>query len=113
MTNEERAGYVWRALTAWLRVDRETTLATVTHWLEYHGAGLPDVPLMQDRVRDDAKIWAASASQFELEAYMAAAVMQLERSPLTDRASKRITAMGFKNMSAESCSKFKEWVGQQ
>lgn len=108
--NETRAAMLWRGLNACAALNKEITLRTVTHWLEYHGAGSPDVPLMQDRVRDDAKLWATSAQQAELEAYLAACVMELEKSPLTQRAAKRIAALGFKAMDAETKERFKAWV---
>ena len=104
---------LWRLLSACAGLDRDVTIATVTHWLEYHGAGFPDVALFQERIRDDAKLWAASASQQELEAYLAAAVLEMERSPITDRAAKRLAALGVKHMSAESLLKFREWVRSQ
>lgn len=112
MTDEDRAGFLWRGLNACAALDSDITLRTVTHWLEYHGAGSPDVPLMHERIRDDAKMWATSAQQAELEAYVAAAVMELERSPLTIKAAKRIAALGFKAMDAETKDKFKAWVDQ-
>lgn len=113
MTDEQRAAHLWNGLNDCARIERGITVATVTHWLEYHGAGFPDVPLMQERVRDDAKLWAASASQAELEAYVAAGIMELEKSLLTARALKRLAALAWKNMSAEDRSKFKEWIEQQ
>lgn len=113
MTNEDRAEHLWRALSACAGLDRELTVATVTHWLEYHGAGLPDVPLMQERLRDDARMWAASATQEELIAYVAAGVMELEKTPLTDRAAKRLAATGYGHMNAESRAGFMAWVEKQ
>lgn len=108
--DEHRAAMLWRGLNACRGLDSELTIRTVTHWLEYHGAGSPDVPLMQERVRDDAKHWASSAQQAELEAYLAACVMILEKSPLTQRAAKRIAVVGFKAMDAETRERFKAWV---
>lgn len=113
MTNEERAAHLWHGLNDCARIEKGITVATVTHWLEYHGAGFPDVPLMQERVRDDAKLWAVSASQAELEAYVAAGVMELEKSPLPARAAKRLAALAWKNMGADDRAKFKEWIDQQ
>lgn len=113
MTDEDRAAFLWRGLNACAGLDKDITFRTVTHWLEFHGAGFPDVPLMQERVRDDAKLWAASAQQAELEAYLAASVMELEKSPLTQRAIKRVAAWAFRAMDAETQQKFKEWVGDE
>jgi len=113
MTDEQRVEHLWRALSSCAGLDRDLTIATVTHWLEYHGAGSPDVPLMQERVRDDAKLWASSAHQAELEAYVAAAVMELEKSPITGKAAKRLAALAWKRMDAEDRSKFRDWIGKQ
>ena len=101
MTDEDRAGYLWRGLNTCMALDKDLTIATVTHWLEYHGAGSPDVPLMQERVRDDARYWAMAATQPELEAYVSAAVIELENSPVTARATKRLAAWAWKNMRAD------------
>lgn len=111
MTDPERAEHLWRALSACASLDRDITIATVTHWLEHHGAGSPDVPLMQERIRDDAKLWAAAATQAEMEAYVAAAVLEMERSAITNRAAKRLAALGFKSMTSEDRASFRNWVG--
>lgn len=111
MTNEERAEHLWRALNAWRGLDPELTITTVTHWLEHHGAGYPDVPLMQERIRDDAKTWAMSASQAELEAYVAAAVIELDRAPITGKAAKRLAALAWGRMDAEARAGFRNWIG--
>ncbi len=113
MTNEQRAEHLWRALNACRGLDAELTITTVTHWLEHHGAGYPDVPLMQERIRDDAKTWAMSASQAELEAYVAAAVIELEQAPITGKAAKRLMALGWKRMGAEDRAAFLNWTGSQ
>lgn len=113
MTNEDRAEHLWRALNACRGLDPALTITTVTHWLEHHGAGSPDVPLMQERVRDDAKSWALAASQAELEAYVAAAVIELEKAPITGKAAKRLAALGWKRMGAEDRAAFRDWIGKQ
>jgi hypothetical protein len=113
LTDEERVEFLWRALGACMRRDAKLTIATLTHFLEYHSAGYPDVPLMLERVRDDAKMWALAATTVEMEAYIAAAIMELEVSPLTDKAAKRIAVLAFKTMNAETRSKFKGWVATQ
>ena len=111
--NEFLAEHIWSGLNINLRFDKTLTIETVTHWLEFHGAGSPDVPLMQERVRDDASVWSASASHAELETYVAAGIMALDRSALTERAAKRLTALGWKNMSAESQTAFKAWIDKE
>jgi hypothetical protein len=110
MTPEDRAENLWHGLNACFAIDRDATIATVTHWLECHGAGYPDVPLMQERIRDDARFWAASSQPFELEAYLAAAVMGLEKSPLAKKAVSRVGAWAFRSMDAETKHKFRNWA---
>ena len=113
MTDEDRAAFLWHALNECLRKDRSLTLRTITHWLEFHGAGMPQVALMQERVRDDAQLWAMSAQQIELETYTAAAVVVLENSPLPERAAKRIAAWAYKTMSEQSREAFREWMDKK
>lgn len=110
LTDNERAGLMWSGLNDCKNLNGNLTISTVTHWLEFHGAGYPDVPFMQERVRDDAKLWASCSHQFELEAYLAASLVELEKSGLTDRAAKRLAALAFKSMSPETKLKFKEWI---
>ena len=77
--NEFLAEHIWSGLSVNLRFDKTLTIETVTHWLEFHGAG----------------------------------IMALDRSALTERAAKRITALGWKNMSAESQKAFKAWIDKE
>lgn len=113
LTDTDRAALLWEGLNCCMALSGEVAVSTVTHWLEYHGAGYPDVSLMGQRARDDASMWAASSHQTELEAYLAASLIALEKSPLTDRAAKRMGAMAFKNMNAESRANFKKWINTQ
>jgi hypothetical protein len=113
MTNEQRAEFLWRGLSAALRRDRDLTMTTVSYWLNYHGAGGPLVPMDQERVRGDAQLWAAAATQPELEAYLAAAVLELEGSTVAPRAVKRLAALAWRHMGAEDRAKFREWIKNQ
>lgn len=110
MTDEERATILWTRLNDLLSIDRDLTLKVVSVWLEHHGAGSPDVSFMQERVRDDAKFWALAAQPYELEAYIAAGVVELEHSPIATRALKRLAAMAYKGMDAASRLAFLEWA---
>lgn len=112
MNDHDRAGALWQGLNDCRALDDDLTVTTVTHWLEYHGAGYPDVALFQEKIRDDARFWAASAHQAELEAYMAAAIAELEASSLTRKAMKRLAALAWRRMAAEDKAKFKEWIGE-
>lgn len=113
MTDDERADHLWRALNSCASLNRELTIATVTHWLEYHGAGHPDVPMVQEKIRAEALFWSELASQAELEAYVAAGVMALERAPLTSKAIKRLAALAWKKMDAEARLGFRNWIGSE
>ena len=113
MTDEDRAEALWRSLTACLRLNRDLTMKTVTWWLDYHGAGAPVVPMDQERLRGDAQLWAAAATQAEIEAYLAAAVLELEKSDVAPRAMKRLAALSWRQMNAEDRVKFREWVNAQ
>lgn len=113
MTDEQRALALWQGLDACYRLQPHITITVVAHWIEAHGAGYPDVALMQERIREDAALWAASASQVELEAYAAAAIMEMERTSITVRAAKRIAALGVRTMDAVSLDAFKGWIGKQ
>ena len=110
MTPDERAGALWTGLNDCMAQDRGITMQTVTHWLEHHGAGFPDVPLMQERIREDASLWAASASQVELETYAAAAIMEMEKTPILNRAAKRLAALSYRAMNVVDQDKFKKWI---
>lgn len=110
MTDEERATILWTSLNNCLSLDKDLTLKVVSTWLEHHGAGSPDVSFMQERVRDDAKFWAMAALPIELEAYVAAGVVELERSPIANRALKRLAALAYRGMDAASRLSFLEWA---
>lgn len=112
MTNEDAVATesLIRGLDECFSLNRKLALSTVSHWIESRGSGVPDVPLLQEKIRSDALFWASGASQFELEAYLAASVMELERSPISVRAVKRLAALAWKNMGAEDRAKFKEWI---
>lgn len=104
---------IYAELNAASREDRNLAVMIVDHWLEEQGAGFPDVPLLHERARADASLWAASAQVFELEVYVAAAVMALEKSPLTGRAAKRLAALGFRQMDITDRAAFAAWVEKQ
>ena len=86
---------------------------TAAHWLERNGAGCPDVPLLQEKVREDAQLWAGCAHQAELEAYLSAALGEMEKSVLTTKAAKRLAALSYKSLSPEDRAAFIEWAGNR
>lgn len=108
--DQRKAETLWKGLNELLSQDRDLTLKTVSTWLEHHGAGSPDVAFLQERVRDDAKLWAMAAQPYELEAYVAAGVVELERSPIANRALKRLAALAYRGMDASSQMAFLEWT---
>ena len=113
MTDEERAWHLWDALNACKLLNGDLTIATVTHWLEYHGVGYPDAPLMQERLRDDARFWSMCATQPELEAYLVACTVEMEKTPVTAKAMKRLAALAWERMKPEDRAKFRDWINSK
>lgn len=112
MSKVDMANEMWRGLSSCIRADRSVALTTVSHWLEHHGAGYPEVPFLPEKIRDDARFWSLCAVQHELEAYIAAAITALDRSELTDRQSKRLAAASWKQMTPTSKEAFREWINK-
>lgn len=110
---QDVAKLVWSRLSDCRDIDRRVTLDTVTHWLEYCAEISPDIPLMPERVQDDALLWASHSEARVLEVYLAAALMELERSAITTRAAKRLAAAAWRNMDVTTREAFKEWIGKQ
>lgn len=77
-------------IAACMDEDRGATVAVLAAALEDLGAGYPAVPLLQDRIRDDAAFWATCASPPELEAYAAAALHQISKTAFALIARKRL-----------------------
>lgn len=92
--------------------DQDAVAAVCIAYLEGVGADNPEVPLFLERVRDDARFWSSCAHQVELEAYMVASVDALAGSSLTHKQIKRLAAMSFNRMDADTKTKFKEWINQ-
>jgi hypothetical protein len=110
MTPEERAEALWLGLNDCAAIDRDTAISTVAHWLEYHGAGVPDVPLLQEKIRSDALFWAELATSEELEAYVVAGLTALTASALTSRQTRRMAAMAWRRMTPQERVAFKNWI---
>lgn len=109
----ERAEILFNLLNRMKATMGEWVAVVVTHWLERNGAGCPDVPLLQERVREDAQLWAGLAHQAELEAYASAAIGELEKTVVTQKAAKRLVALGYKSLSPSDRAAFIEWAGRQ
>ena len=93
--------------------DRDAVSSVCIAYLETIGAGHPDVPLFAEKIRSEAALWAASAHPAELEAYVAAATGELERTPLHVKQIKRLAAMIFGRMDGDTKAAFKEWINGQ
>lgn len=111
MTAREWAAACWQELSAGLRWDRKTALSTVTAWLEHHGAEMPEAPLMHERIRHDARMWADCATPHELEAYVVAGVSELGQTPLTEKQMKRLIANIWRRMPEDVRADFIKWTG--
>ena len=95
------------------REDMRATCVAAYVFLDTYGSGAPDVPMIEERVRDDAKMWAACAQPHELEAYLVAAIMELDKSPLVDKQVKRLAATTFNRMDADDRERFLAWAKKQ
>lgn len=116
MTDEaipEHVDLVYRLLNTAKRNIGEWAAVAVTHWLENNGAGCPDVPLMQEKIRDDAALWAGCAHQAEMEAYLSACLTSLEKSVLTEKAAKRLAATAYKSLTPNDRLAFLQWAEKQ
>ena len=109
----ERAEILYNLLNRMKATMGEWVAVVVTHWLERNGAGCPDVPLLQEKLRDDAQAWAGCAHQAELEAYLSAALGEMEKTVLTEKSAKRLAALSFKSLSPDRRAAFIEWAGKQ
>jgi hypothetical protein len=107
---EKFAEQIWLGLNDCSNADAKITIKTVTHWIEHSGAGYPDVPLLQDTIKADAELWADAASDYELEAYMAAALGAMGKMPIYERAAKHLAALSYKSLGLLSRDKFKAWT---
>lgn len=113
MTNDQAlmfAERIFAELNTAKRGEPDLTIMTVAHWLDEQCAGFPHVALVAERVREEAALWAASAQEHELEAYIAAAIVALEKSPITGKAAKRLAALGYRHMDAPARQAFAAWM---
>lgn len=95
------------------KIDRHGTAVGALAFLEQAGAGLPDVPLFPEKVRQDAQMWADCADPAELEAYLVAVVAALQDSPLLNKQVKRLAALSFGRMNEQDRQAFLNWSKQQ
>jgi len=113
MTSEERASLLWHGLNHCAAIDKRDAVCTVTAWLEFHGAGYPDVPLFQEQVRSDAALWADIASPDELAAYFVSAGNMIGKTPMTQKKTKNMIVHCFGALSKDDKERFLEWAKAQ
>lgn len=114
MTNEEHAATIaLQALINAQGIDGRGAMIAAASYIEQYGAGYPDVPLMTEQVRSDARFWADCAAPHELEAYTVASVAALDESPLLDTQLRKLAAIAYGRMKPETKQKFKDWIDQQ
>lgn len=104
------AEQVWSCLNIYSREDRDMTVAMATAWLDQNGAGHPDVPLFQEKVRSDALFWAEVASPGELEAYVVAGIDRMKGTVFGGRQMKRLAGTVWRRMSPGERAEFMEWI---
>jgi len=112
-TDGEIAETVYRLLDSAKRHSGPWAAVAATHWLDRNGAGCPDVPLMAEKVRDDAAFWASCAHQAELEAYAVASISALEKTVITENAAKRLAALGYRSLTPDQRQAFIKWAEKQ
>lgn len=93
--------------------DKQAACCAAYAFLDEYAAGAPDIPLLEGRTRDDAKIWAACASPHELEAYLVAAIKELDNSAVLVTQLKRLAALTFNRMGTKDREKFRSWISTQ
>lgn len=91
------------------RQDKQAASIGAMAFLDQVGAGMPDVPLFQERVREDAKTWAECAHPAEIEAYLVAAIGAAQDSPLLNKQLKRLAALTFHRMDESDRDAFLKW----
>lgn len=105
---------VWGVLDAYAVASRDMTVQAACHWIVNNGAGLPSVPFMEEEVRQQAVTWAGMATPPEIEAYLVAALVQMENNiVLQAKAAKRLGALAYRKMQPADRIKFKQWIEGQ
>ena len=102
------------ALARAAKLDPAAAQCAAFVFLDECGAGVPDVPMLQENVRRDAQMWADCAAPHELEAYIAAAISALDNgSAVLKNQMKRLGALAYRRMGADGREGFKQWMDRQ
>jgi hypothetical protein len=104
-----------RHIVACAKASPDGAMMACQAWIETHGAGIPQVALIAESARSEARFWADTASPIELECYMVAAVDRLASlaSMAHGRQIKRLIAALWARMSPDERKGFLLWVKQQ
>lgn len=94
------------------KIDHATTVAMLAALLDDLGAGSPSVPLLMDRVRDDAQFWAECATPIEVEAYTAAGLQAISRGAFCIAARKRLLIALWNSMTPADKRSFMSHAGK-
>lgn len=92
------------------RIDAKGAVIGAAAFIDDQSAGYPDVPLFAEKVRTEAAYWSECAAPHELEAYIVAAIAALSDSPVLDKQLRKLAAVSYGRMSAETKAKFLEWA---
>ena len=113
-TNHVHAKIIWDSLNDFAdAADKSVLCATIGEWLNFHGAGSPDVPLFEEHARRDAMFWVELANHNELSAYFLASAMKLRDDPMTIKQTKIMLAECFRRLGPDDRKAFTEWAGEQ
>jgi hypothetical protein len=109
--HQTHAKIIWDGLNDMAEVvDKDVVNATIGQWSDYHCAGFPDQPLIQQQVRQDAMFWAELANHDERAAYFLASATKLREDPMTTKQTKIMLAECFRRLSPDDKANFIEWA---
>lgn len=111
-TGHPSARQTYDALLSAAEYDKREACIVAIAFLEVLSADMPDVPFFPGHIRRCAMSWASLANQIELEAYLVAAIGELQDSPLMDKQAKRLAALAWHKMNSDSRAAFKKWIAE-
>ena len=109
---ETSCTYALTHLQRAIDANADGAMMAVLACMEQFGAGYPQVALLQEEARSDARFWAETASPIELECYMLAASDRLKdlSGMFHSRQIKRLVAALWHRMSPDEKDAFRNWV---
>lgn len=112
------AGQCLTHMGAFAKQDAEGVAWAAYDWLQINEAGMPVLPLIDGKAREDARFWAETAHPAELEAYALASIDRLAGSGgghalFAGRQIKRLVGALWRRMSPAEQVAFAKWAVDQ